>query len=453
MKGEYPSALECYGEMQTLVREDRIQSSYVRAKVADVYHHQALYDEGMKVLEEAEGLLTGTGPMELLEKANVYITRCRMHQGKGDLEKAKRTAQRGLEILAEAGLDLYSPGEDSRITRLRSRGLNELGLSYLETDDYEQALSYFQDNLALDEQLGYKPGIFMGYNNLGLVCRAKGDIAQATVHFEHSLAVAEEMGAKAFIGKVCNNLGLLYYNSGDFDKAVEWYEKDLHTVEDTGEKYGICVSRSNVGLVLLEKGEFEKAKPVLAKSLAQAEEIGSKKMIAFNTCLLGRLAIAAGDRPEAERCLLKSEGVAREMGDKGRLIEALSALAELKTLGSEDPGYDPREARAYADQVFQLAEETGMPFYRADSHYTYARVHAASGDFSGSEASFKEAIATLEKYKVRKYLADAYVDFARMIRQAAAQGVVLATRPEDCLEVARRIYADLNMPDKVAQCQ
>jgi class 3 adenylate cyclase/tetratricopeptide (TPR) repeat protein len=453
VKGEYPSALECYGEMQTLAREDRIQSSTVRAKVADIYHHQGRYAEALKVLEEAEGALTGATREERVEVANVEITRSRMLHSQGDLEAGRSAAAKGLEILAAEGLGTYAPEEDPRITRLRARGLNELGLFYFETDDYERAKVYFQQNMDLDERLTNKPGICMGYNNLGLVCKEKGEASEAAGFFERSLAVAEEMGNKASIGKACNNLGLLYYTSGDFDKALAWYEKDVEAVQDAGERYGICVSQSNVGLVLLEKGDTERARAVLTQTLAGAEEIGSKVMISYNTCLLGRVAIAAGERDEAERCLLKSEGVAREMGDKGRLIEALSALSELKALGSEDPGFDPAPSRAYADQVSQLAREVGSPFYIADSHYTSSRIQAASGDFSGSEASFKEAIAILEKYNVRKYLADAYVDFARMIRKAAAKGVLLATKPEDCLEAARGIYQDLNLPNKAAECR
>jgi hypothetical protein len=160
-----------------------------------------------------------------------------------------------------------------------------------------------------------------------------------------------------------------------------------------------------------------------------------------------------GDKPQAERFLLWSERIGLEMGDKGRLIEAYSALSELKALGAEDPGFDPAPSRAYADQASRIAQEVGSPYYIADSHYTQSRIQAASGDFSGAEASFQKAIAILVKYNVRKYLADAYLDFARMIRKAAAKGVVLATRPEDCLEQARRIYTDLNLLNKVAECR
>ena len=453
LKGEYPLALECYTEMQALAREDRVQSATVRAKVADIYHHQGRYPEALKVLEEAEGALSGATREERLEAANVEITRSRMLHSQGNLDAGRDAAEKGLKILAAEGLGTYTPEEDIRITRLRSRAGNELGLYYLEKDDYERARGYFKENLDLEEKLLNKPGICLGYNNLGLVCKEKGEHEEAAAFFERSIAVAEEMGNKSNIGKACNNLGLLYYTSGDFDKALAWYEKDLQAVQDIGERYGICVSRSNVGLVLLEKGDYERARTVLTQTLSGSEEIGSKVMIAYNTCLLGRLAIMTGDKLEAERWLLKSEGVALEMGDKGRLIEAYSALSELKALDHEDPGFDPAPSRAYADKVSKLAHEVGSPFYIADSHYTNSRIQAASGDFSGSEASFKEAIAILEKYNVRKYLADAYLDFARMIRKAAEKGVVLATRPEDCLEEARRIYTDLNLPNKVAECR
>lgn len=452
LKGEYEMAPNCYHSVVRHAGEDTVRQANARRKIAEVYYLQGSYDEALKVLDEAEGILTGDTPEERIGKAEIHRMRCNIYGKTGENEEAKKAAEMSLGFLDAAGRGNALPGEDPRIPRVRAGVWNSLGSAVINTGAIDEGRDLFQKSLTLGEELEFKPGILAGFNNLGMVCRMKGDLQQAIDLYKKSLAMAEEIGDRYSLVKTCTNIGLLYVQLGEFDKAKELYERVLIDSREIGDKLGICQTHRRMGFLFLELGEFERAKALLLKSLEEAEEISSKRLVAMSSYALGELFSITGELEEAERFLLKSEDLSRETGEKLQLVVTYNTLAKLKIKYPEPTASHLQEALGYAEKAFRLATEVGSPTYQAGNYFAYGAIHASAGDFRRSEECFQKAIVILEGLREKKLLADCYLEYARMLKKAGAETASLQGRAEDCFAKARDLYGEMKLTYKVQEC-
>ncbi len=89
--------------------------------------------------------------------------------------------------------------------------LNNLGVSYLLSGDYERSAEALQDAVALGSD---DPAV---HNNLGLALGLLGRNADSFKTFR----------ASGSVGDAYNNLGYVFFLRGDYDAAIRSYEKAL----------------------------------------------------------------------------------------------------------------------------------------------------------------------------------------------------------------------------------
>jgi Flp pilus assembly protein TadD len=172
---------------------------------------------------------------------------------RGDLDGARAALLGALELdpalaVAEATLGVvedrlkrYQQAQDHYRAALLlrpgdARILNNLGVSYLLSGDYELAAKTLTEAVDLDA------GDVALHNNLGLALGLSGRYADA-------LGVFREVGSE---GDAYNNIGYVLFLKGSYDLAVWYYEKALLS-NDTDEERVIA------NLALLEKARGEEA--------------------------------------------------------------------------------------------------------------------------------------------------------------------------------------------------
>ena len=73
-----------------------------------------------------------------------------------------------------------------------ANALNNIGITYHKHRDYPRALEYYQQSLALREQLSDKRGTALTLNNIGLLHREQSDHKRALEYYQQSLAIREK---------------------------------------------------------------------------------------------------------------------------------------------------------------------------------------------------------------------------------------------------------------------
>jgi tetratricopeptide (TPR) repeat protein len=130
----------------------------------------------------------------------------------------------GLQVLKPfLGESVCAAMAKQRVGRL----LGTVGLAYYRLGQVEQAIGYFEQDLAIMREIGdrWNEGATLG--NLGAAYANLGQVEQAIGYFEQSLAIAREIGDRWGEGATLGNLGEAYYRLGQVERRSDSWSKPL----------------------------------------------------------------------------------------------------------------------------------------------------------------------------------------------------------------------------------
>jgi predicted ATPase/class 3 adenylate cyclase len=409
LKGDYEKAIAAYRVLGSLAEgalagKDRVLAARARRREAEVFQNQSRFEETLAALKEAEQGLSGETAEELLEQAEIHISRSGVHKTLGNLEEAVREAEQGM---AKAGAG--SRGDPRRAAKARARALNHLGSVFWVKAEYDRAIEQYDQSLALAREINDKKEIGKAYSSLGVVHFEKGDRARAVECFQSFLALSEGIGYKQGVGRACGNLGNVHYISGDFDRALELYRKCLAINEELGDRRGIGMANSNLGLIYHDRGDYDLAEACFTKDLAITEEIGDKQGTGIASGNLGLVHYERGDYGRAIELDQRYLALSEELGDKQGIGIASCHLGNCySALGDLD-----RAIGLY--EVFRtLSEEIGFKQGAGRACRILGVRSMERNDFERAEEFLFKAEAILLEIDDRDELFEAYSDLAQL---------------------------------------
>jgi tetratricopeptide (TPR) repeat protein len=108
--------------------------------------------------------------------------------------------------------------------------------------EYDTAIGYYEESLAVHQELGDERGVASELCNLGEILWYKGDLERAVDLLEQGLAVLRTLGGKRMIAFVNNMLGHVYLDLGEHERAETLYREALLLVRDIEDKIGMAYS-------------------------------------------------------------------------------------------------------------------------------------------------------------------------------------------------------------------
>jgi predicted ATPase len=100
-----------------------------------------------------------------------------------DLPSAKQTLLHSLELFHQLG-DTWGIARASQF----------LGAHFLHTEDFEQARTYFEQHLLLEQKLDFRPGLMPALDDLGEIYLVQGDLIRARQMFQESIQISQVYG-------------------------------------------------------------------------------------------------------------------------------------------------------------------------------------------------------------------------------------------------------------------
>eukprot|EP00051_Salpingoeca_urceolata_P024106 m.420525 g.420525 ORF g.420525 m.420525 type:complete len:797 (-) comp20189_c0_seq14:457-2847(-) len=181
----------------------------------------------------------------------------------GKAEEAMQLYKRGLAI------DLKTLGENHPET---ATSLSNIGSAFYNQGDYDNAIQYHEQSLAIRKTLGEDPNLANSYDNLGSAYDSKGDYDKAIGFFNQALSIQlKTLGEDHHDTAITyTNLGLAHKNKEEYDKAIDYYEKGLAIkLKTLGENHpNTATSCNNLGLVHKLKGNHDAAISFYERGLA-----------------------------------------------------------------------------------------------------------------------------------------------------------------------------------------
>jgi predicted ATPase len=215
--------------------------------------------------------------------------------------------------------------------------------------------------LALYTELGSRRE--MGWAHIHMMMPLAGrptEFEEAMSNFEEGLALLREVDDKAGIAQAFNNLGEQSRLLGDLPRAKEAYDESLSVAREIGDGLRESLLLINLGFIALHEDDPEGAQTMLKESLTLAMKIGHTAYTADKLSALAGAAVALGQPQRAARligaadALFESNSYIPQPGDLPEFERYKAAAREqidkviFETAWAEGHAMNPDEAIAYA---------------------------------------------------------------------------------------------------------
>jgi tetratricopeptide (TPR) repeat protein len=223
----------------------------------------------------------------------------------GQVERAIKYYEQALAISQEIG-DRCNEGT----------WLGNLGNAYNVLGQVERAIEYYEQALAISQEIGDRRGEGADLGNLGVAYFALGQVERAIKYYEQALAISQEIGDRRNGGTWLGNLGNTYSDLGQVERAIEYYEQALAISQEIGDRRGEDADLGNLGNAYYVLGQVERAIEYYEQALAISQEIGDRRGEGADLGNLGLAYYALGQVERAIECYEQALAIAREIGDK-----------------------------------------------------------------------------------------------------------------------------------------
>lgn len=213
----------------------------------DAYYHLALYyyyqnpDSSeyfvQRALKKSEQILFGDG------LGQGYGWMVLFNTNRGDYLNAIDYQLKALKFLQFLGSD-----EDYSI------GLNNFGKLHIDLENYDEAITYFDQAIELNAKFERMEGLATNYNNKGISYKSMGDYEKALEMFKKSLAIRLTQQDTLKLAISYGNLGTLYELMDSLDLAYSYYEKNLEYSKLKNSKRSLSLAYQRMGGVILKTG-------------------------------------------------------------------------------------------------------------------------------------------------------------------------------------------------------
>ncbi|MEH2244927.1 tetratricopeptide repeat protein, partial [Nostoc sp.] len=165
---------------------------------------------------------------------------------------------------------------EEELTR-KAATLSNMAKVFADQGDIARAITLWEQDLEISEQIGDVKGKATTLNNMALVIAQQGDIPRAIALYEQSLEISEQIGDVQGKAATLNNMALVIAQQGDIPRAIALWEQSLEIKEQIGDVKGKATTLNNMALVFAQQGDIPRAIALWEQSLEIKEQIGDVK--------------------------------------------------------------------------------------------------------------------------------------------------------------------------------
>ena len=181
---------------------------------------------------------------------------------------------------------------------LRARSATEAGTFAWCQANYDRAIAFHREALALYRDLGDERGVAFALVCLGCQELEKGNYKRAAPPLEAALALGRKLGDELISAYALNNLGEVARVCGEYERALACGEEALSTYREMGDGFQTAQTLSWLGGAAAINGDHEAATRFIGEALPLAQQLGSGEVSAM---CLEALAVVYGAKAEGTR--------------------------------------------------------------------------------------------------------------------------------------------------------
>ncbi len=238
-----------------------------------------------------------------VEKGNLLIERGINHEKQNQFQKALSDFQEALQLFK--GID-YEKGE--------LRALHSIGLVYERVGRYKESLGHYEQSVEISRRIGFLSGEATTLANMGVICVQLGRFKEALDYTQRAFDINVKLDDVNGAASAIHIMGNAYNSLGEYTMAMGIYQKAIELVRSTGnvKREGRCLN--DIGLTLEALGFYQEALSHYQTSLEIAVRTGDLRGELGTLNNIGIVYLKLGKYEEALSNYRRAGEISREVG-------------------------------------------------------------------------------------------------------------------------------------------
>ncbi|NEQ81629.1 MAG: tetratricopeptide repeat protein, partial [Moorea sp. SIO2I5] len=230
--------------------------------------------------------------------------------------------QIGFTNYVQIGDTVYTDRELSDLRRSQGEQL-------LESKQFDEALSCYQEALQLYRKLGDKAEIASTLTTIGNVFQLLEHYDQALSYYREALAISEQINNQVSQASALGGLGETYLSLGDYQQAIDYLQPALTIQQQIDDAKGEALLLANLGNSYQSLGQYKRGIDYFQRALRIQREICDRKGEAASLTSLGNAYRALAQYQRGIDYFQQALAIQDGIGDSYGKVDSLSSLGRL----------------------------------------------------------------------------------------------------------------------------
>jgi len=288
-----------------------------------------------------------------------------------------------------------------------------MGLQERYDENYEKAIGYHKQSLAIAMQLKDSAQMCYNYNNLGQAYRKQDLNILALPYFHKALHIQEKVGLDKSASYTHNSIGATYLVQNELEKALYHLDQSTKIARSNQDKRTLAFNYGLIGEILLLQNQADSALAYFNDALVIKKELNYTKGLAVTYHLLGQAWFVKGDDTKALEHFNLAIPIHQKYNNQRylSLCYAYIAKIKLKLNQTDSTAFYLKKAHRLASKVHSIENllligRTYTELYQTEENWQQAMLSIASTNAlqdSLNNAKYHKQMQTLEiDYQTKK---------------------------------------------------
>ena len=229
-----------------------------------------------------------------------------------------------------------------------------LAWAQMQSADLNRAKTSAQRSLEVAQQIGYRLGEGNVHNVLGLIDLTQALYVDAGKHIEEFLRIAQDSDNQTRQLSALNSMVVILVILGDYEKAREYGTQQLDLAIELGDRVTESSAYINLAWAATAEEDWQAAEGFAIKGIAIKRDTRHLEALGEGLVWLGYAKLGLGQLGQAEKAFRESLEIRYELGQDALQIESMAGLSRVMLAQG-----DLVEAQKYGEKICEyiLREE------------------------------------------------------------------------------------------------
>ena len=291
--------------------------------------------------------------------------------------------------------------DSMEINPLKITALQLIGYFHRNQGNFDSALYYFNESLALSQQEGLEKEIAAGYANLGNINNQRGNYEEARNYYRQSIAISEKRGDSVEVARITANMATTYVHQGDFEGAKQRFTQSLNYFIGMGDFGSAALIYNNLTSIYLNEGNHDTAFLYVRKTMGIYQAQKNNAGISNVHASLGEIHQRLSNFDSALYHIGRSAEIKEEFGDTVGMARMYSKLGNIY----QQQGLTEKALEEFI-RYLRISEAKGNSRGESIAHKLIGLIYQKQKNYDEAVQHFSAGLELAQKMNLKQEIAN-----------------------------------------------